>query len=350
MSSINFVKLTYYTLVIAMLYVSLCVFFLVLPFFSNVFGIGLPNDYLLKKQQELYNKAPMRSIWQGDAKCAAPNKYLGYAPKLGECAFENFEFATKNIYTEKGWLETDLKEGQETIIVVGDSHAMGWGVDTSQTFSGLLSQNGMNVINLANSSWGTEQEIRAVVKSEYFKKSDYIIIQYCDNDAGKNVRNDDYIKVEYEHYLAHSKSDVAPYTLKMRVINGSNYLVENFSIGEFFLGPLKPMESAIFGFEYSEFEYNEFEDYTTIQTESHLDFVMKVINGYPELLDKKIIIFYSNGWGKKFTDFDKEVDNVEFVDFGLKRNHYYWIDDHLNESGHRFISNRLMQILIDKND
>ena len=83
----------------------ICTIIFVLPIIGNYIGKGLPGDYLLQKQRALYIYGGQRSIWQGDANCAKPNKDLGYSPKLGECKFENYEFTTRNSYSENGWIK-----------------------------------------------------------------------------------------------------------------------------------------------------------------------------------------------------------------------------------------------------
>ena len=82
----------------------------------------------------------------------------------------------KNIYSDK-----------KGIAVLGDSHAMGWGVNDNETFSHFLAEKIKRpVYNLAVSSYGTKREIIRLEKSGLLEKIDTIIIQYCFNDVGEN--------------------------------------------------------------------------------------------------------------------------------------------------------------------
>ena len=78
---------------------------------------------------------------------------------------------------------------------------------------------------------------------------------------------------------------------------------------------------------------------------------MKILNNYEDYLeDKRIIIFYSNEWGKTFdTDWVENVKYgnlyIEFVDLNFKSFHYFNIDDHLNELGHDYAAKQLSKLI-----
>ena len=187
----NLTKAFGYLISSVAIYLFLSMLVSITPIFLNVLGIGIANETLLTRQHDFYFGAPMRSIIQGDAGCVQADSELGYRQKIGDCNFKNFEFDTVLKFDGRGAVMTKHNElnTKLNIIVVGDSHAMGWGVSYDETFSYILNKDGYRVTNLSMSSYGTEQEILSAISSEKFRAADTIIIQYCNNDIGKNKKN-----------------------------------------------------------------------------------------------------------------------------------------------------------------
>src|SRR2546428_13296855 len=72
------------------------------------------------------------------------------------CRFSNREFATWLSVNAMGFRQTTQMDGPPRIAVLGDSHAMGWGVEDHETFASLIEQSlGEKVANLSVSSYGT---------------------------------------------------------------------------------------------------------------------------------------------------------------------------------------------------
>ncbi|MEE8526513.1 MAG: hypothetical protein V3T72_21470, partial [Thermoanaerobaculia bacterium] len=72
------------------------------------------------------------------------------------------------------------------IIVIGDSHAMGWGVGHEATFAQLVEEEtGRRVLNAAVSSYGTVREL-AILAEVDAGALRTLVIQYCDNDYREN--------------------------------------------------------------------------------------------------------------------------------------------------------------------
>ena len=72
------------------------------------------------------------------------------------------------------------------MIVIGDSHAMGWGVNQDQSFPRVLAQKtGLKVLNAAVSSYATVREMRMLdrLDTSHLK---VLVIQYADNDQPEN--------------------------------------------------------------------------------------------------------------------------------------------------------------------
>lgn len=311
-----------------------------LPIIATVLGVGMGHGALLAKQHHYYFSAPMRSILQGDAGCVAGDETLGYVPKLGDCPFENFEFSTVLKFDEAGAVMSKAADAPpqsdgSSIIVVGDSHAMGWGVSYDQTFAYLLSEQGYAVRNYAMSSYGTEQELLSALHSSAFAEADTIIVQYCSNDIGKNKeRAADYIPGEAEYYGGIEPLD---FTTGLRVQNALRLYKSDYSFWDVMAMPVVWMADLFVG------PHQAIED-----PAEHKALFLEILARYPAFADKNIIVFYSNAHGALFSDWDGEAGNVIFRDLDLARDDYHRIDDHLTPGGHAKIAQRLAAILRDQ--
>jgi hypothetical protein len=73
------------------------------------------------------------------------------------------------------------------VIVLGDSHAMGWGVDQRETFAEVLQRrSGLKVLNAAISSYATVREMRMLNRLDTSRLK-ALIVQYSDNDSPENL-------------------------------------------------------------------------------------------------------------------------------------------------------------------
>lgn len=71
------------------------------------------------------------------------------------------------------------------IVVLGDSHAMGWGVKQEEAFVELLEKSTCKkVLNTPISTYGTAREFKLL--QQVNTSLQYIIVQYCDNDYEEN--------------------------------------------------------------------------------------------------------------------------------------------------------------------
>ena len=127
-----------------------------------------------------------RSLIQFDQACARYDPELTYTLKPGVCTFENTEF--RNVYRVN---RLGLRDGEDQldapqVIVLGDSHVMGWGVDQDETLTRVLAQKAeRRVLNAGVSSYGTAREIQLLERLDV-SRLDTLIIQYSDNDWPEN--------------------------------------------------------------------------------------------------------------------------------------------------------------------
>lgn len=207
-------------------------------------------------------------------------------------------------------------------------------MNDEETFANVL-QRGTNkpVYNLAVSSYGTHREIKRLIKTGLIKKVDTIVIQYCENDIGENekINNPEAFESErakFKNTFLNSKPASIWEKTKLILIS----LRAAVSI------PFKSFKTI-----YSS-KNNDF-------TSHHL-YLNRVLKFYEnELKDKKIVIFYVNGYGENYYNFpngrDLDFPNITYHDFqkNLDRDNFYVVDGHLNAKGHKTLGNNLLNFL-----
>jgi hypothetical protein len=127
-----------------------------------------------------------RMLIQFDAACAQYDPVVTYTLRPGTCTFENLEFKTQIRVNRLGLRDDDSAlEGPE-VIVLGDSHAMGWGVEQDEAFPRVAARrSGLRVLNAAVSSYGTARE-RMLLDRLDTSRLRVLVIQYSDNDVVEN--------------------------------------------------------------------------------------------------------------------------------------------------------------------
>jgi len=310
---------------------------LVAPIVANAVGYGFENPYLRAQQQSYYVNGPMRSIWQADAGCSERHQELGYTAKKGPCEFSNSEFHSELRYSESGWFIPVIGQPvKPRLLIIGDSQAMGWGVNYDRNFAYLMAEMGYVVNNYAISSYATEQQLLSVIETSEFAQSYIVIIQYCENDMDKNKRLlKDYLREEIALHAA--QQTLAPLSTYQKWVNASHRFLEIFDVESILLAPVKYFESKD--------SSHTLAPYSAEKTAEHKVHLMNVLMRFPTLRDKRVLIFYSNSYGRAFANWNEERNNIRLVDLGLARDHYYSIDDHLNAQGHQYVANELNQII-----
>ena len=281
-------------------------------------------------QKKLYTSG-LRNIWQNNKNCSKFDINLLYAPKIGECLFSNPEFITKMSFDENRRLNTiddKISYDQNIISVLGDSFAMGWGVNDDETFSYHLQKlMDKTVINLGVSSYGTIREIKKLKLNQFYNQVDTVIIQYHLNDIYENIDldiNKVYLKKDYDEYFQDQKNN----------LNFSNYIFKNYK---------KSLRLLFTHLNDIIFKEKNMEKYNLTEHLNKLDdIIYKNIND-PK---KEVIIFlikephqillYHN---------DKEFKNFKFFIIEANKEHFFIVDDHLNALGHKFVSEKLFDYL-----
>ena len=127
-----------------------------------------------------------RSLIQFDTRCARYDPQLFYTLRPGTCSFGNIEFRNEYRINRAGVRDDEASLSAPEAIVIGDSHAMGWGVDQGQTLVRVMAQKtGLKTLNAAVSSYGTVREKLMLGRLD-LSKLRVLAIQYADNDLPEN--------------------------------------------------------------------------------------------------------------------------------------------------------------------
>jgi len=302
--------------------------------FLTQYGVRLPNvEPFISMQKKYYFGS--RNIWQYQNDCVENNDLTIYQPRFGVCEFENIEFKTRLTFSSNGRENNfDFNSERPAIAVLGDSHAMGWGVNDNETFGAQL-QNLTNrqVYNLAVSSYATERALDRFSALGKGKNIDTIIIQYCDNDLNENLSYPIDRNIAKDRYI--ESVNLYP-SLQKNAMTGKFFK----AFKAFFPEKLKYWIKIIIGRNVEKVEYQ------------HRKGIEDLLIQYAELLsDKHVVIFFVSGqnqfqptsnWEGSFR---AEGLNVDFVTLEIKDDFFYILDDHLNVHGHASIARQLSDLV-----
>lgn len=318
---------------------------------ANIIGVETKVWPLSNIQRALYKNT--RNIWQYQAECVQPDSDLIYKPTEGTCKLSNIEFESVLHFDVDGRSvparDARQSASEEAIVILGDSHAMGWGVSDAQTFANILQEKvEQTVYNLAVSSYGTEREIQRFLQSGLADRTKVLVIQYCDNDLEENLRFPLDKAKPYEHFWARFSPEQYIHPAERTF---ANHLSQNLNLDVMFatikavMHPLIP--DAIIRWRKSGLGFhNQFDSF-----KEHGDALFFILENYRNKLEGiEIFIIYSNRYGEKFSGFsDYRYGGslaVRLLDINLSPDvDYYALDDHLNENGHRKIGEAITQYL-----
>lgn len=127
-----------------------------------------------------------RHIIQLDERSARYDPELLYTLRPGRFTFSNVEYSTPYVVNSLGVRDDERSLDQPEIVVVGDSYAMGWGVQQNESFPELLERRtGRRVLNAAVASYGTVREMLMLDRVD-LSRTTTLIVQYCSNDFNEN--------------------------------------------------------------------------------------------------------------------------------------------------------------------
>jgi lysophospholipase L1-like esterase len=332
-----FIRSLGYLVIISLLYVSSMPIAYVFSSFLLTKGVILRFGILRDFQKDFYVNGGYRNIWQLQKECITVDDTLIYAPKVGRCRFANPEFDTTLTFDGAGRFRKRLSGTDDSlgIAVLGDSQAMGWGVNDPETFANML-QDGLRkpVYNLGVSSYGTVRELMRFERSALPDKVDTVLIQYSENDLMENDAVDQGNKISEARTMfeqavnsdGRSSRSAVPQSVKRAL----SFALE------------KPIRNLRDMFELSPRRYRTFAP--------HYQGLIRVLRRFASTLDQKRIVIFSID-EVSFDDFpngrDPAIKNLEFVDISLDTSDFYPIDGHLNSNGHARVGRLLTRYLLE---
>ena len=283
-------------------------------------------------QKKLYFSG-LRNIYQNNDECVRFDKDLLYVPKDGTCLFSNPEFKTKLSFNKNHRQNNSVlnNDVDQSIAVLGDSLAMGWGVNDNETYSSILEKKlKQKVFNFAVSSYGTIREIKRFKKLKNFEKFKTIIIHYNENDLTENT-DSSYNKT----YKSNNFSVITEYKANS-FLQKSIFLIRNYkrSLRLFF----------------TDIKHKIFKEKKLVYIDFnlHIENLLEIVNENLNTKDKRIIILFIEEPHmilKNFPKNNESFKNIEFLNISLDKNNFFVIDDHLNINGHIKIGKKLFNYL-----
>jgi lysophospholipase L1-like esterase len=147
--------------------------------------VGASPAPLRRSIQQVYRHFN-RSLIQFDPRCARYDPGLAYTLKPGGCVFENIEFRNTYRINSVGVRDEEAALDAPEVIVIGDSHSMGWGVEQEEALPKVLERKlGRKVLNAAVSSYGTVREALMLDRVNTSRLR-VLVVQYSDNDMPEN--------------------------------------------------------------------------------------------------------------------------------------------------------------------
>ena len=325
----KFKKILFYLILTTLNFLILTLIVFTFSYTSLIFGKTYDLFWIKSIQKKIYFRG-QRNIWQNNKDCAVYDRDLLYKPKEGKCQFSNPEFKTTLNFTKfyrNHFIENSEIDKKNPIIVIGDSIAMGWGVNDNETFSFHLQElSKRKVYNMGVSSYGTVREIKRLKLSPFYEDADTIIVQYHPNDLDENINLDlkkSYSKNEYTKIF--SKNNTFKNFLK--------FILKNYktSIRLFF----SDLNDILF-------EYKNLEKYNFNVHKEHLERLL--FSNFNFKQKKIIVVFIKQPW-QKILNFPKKSDKIKYILVNLDKSDFFIIDDHPNSSGHKKIANILNETL-----
>jgi hypothetical protein len=148
-------------------------------------GGGTPGKALAYARD--YHKSRDRKIVQYLSDCARYDPEVTYTLIPGtRCRVASREYVVEYAANRAGLRDRDAALARPEVVVIGDSHAMGWGVASEESFPKRLQEIlDRPVLNAAMSSFGTAREMMLLERLK-LPPVRALVIQYSDNDFTEN--------------------------------------------------------------------------------------------------------------------------------------------------------------------
>ena len=304
----------------------------------------LPAGAPLAVLRRLYMNS--RSYVQYDKDCARYDAALSYTLRPGRCTFANEEFKTEVRVNSLGLRDDEQSLRHPEIIVLGDSFAMGWGVQEAETFSSILERRlGKKVLNAGVSSYGTAREVESVRRLNS-SRARILIIQYCDNDFEENQR---YVA---DHYRLAPMAEADYNATVQDLAAPGRYFPGQLLARTFEVRVLYRLRRMFFGPARSPKQTGPAPRAESPDEAAAL--FLKILKHSGLASGRRLILVFEldafrTGHGflgalQRRSAQDSAL-NLKTLDLSreLRPEHYFRLDDHINAWGHRLVADRLYQ-------
>lgn len=276
-----------------------------------------------------------RKVLQSDSRCVDFSVELLYVLKPGKCHFSNREFDTVLTIQEARHRVSGPRSSRPSVVVVGDSVAMGWGVADDESFPAQLAiRAGQPVLNLGTSSYGTARELLFLRTIAQAQSAGTLVIQYSDNDYRENRT---FVFPETGWHATHHRDQFEKLT---------SYQAKGYSFGVFVSLAAKRAWVRLVGSNPPN---------PDVATDPHVEaeIFLKVLVKFPELKGKRILLVSTLLPGQPRSPFLESVEDsknsilpdwsLQTVPVTLTESDYFYLDDHINARGHQVVAQTLVE-------
>ena len=286
------------------------------------------------------------------AQPAAPSAVRRYDPELtytlrpGRFRFRAREFDNLFEVNSRGLRDDEESLAGPEIIVLGDSHAMGWGVEQKDTFaSRLAAATGRRVLNAGIPSYGTARELGLLARLDTSRLT-VLVVQYCSNDYRENrawVDGGGALEIkgaaEYEQ-LSRGHREAVAYRFGKHVLGLARVLLERLRDGEEAIR-FPPLDDP--GPE------NEAAVFADVLASSAVDLSgvrIVVLELNANAANDRLFLDRLQAELAR-DDLPASVRNLVTVDVSdaLDAGHYYVLDSHMTPAGHDVVAELLVHVL-----
>ena len=237
------------------------------------------------------------------------------------------------------------------VVVLGDSHGMGFGVGQDKTFAQIIEhRTGKIALNAAVWSYGTVREMRLLDRLDT-SDINYLIIQYCNNDYFENssfMKNGDL------------RTTIESHARKVKIHeDAKGYYIGKYA-AQLIRGAATRIQyggSEVFSMLFPNKTWPEEADHTQ-EAKAFLNALAHA--GNKRFNNTRVIVLAINPIWETDLRFTKNVDelkqsseypdfvrNLIVVDLAAKftDEHFFVLDDHINARGHEFVANEILDTM-----
>ena len=307
--------------------------------------VGIYSTFTLVRQQQIKSPAIIqfskemyfqyfRNIPSFQMGLGKYDPDLFYTLKPGNSVNSNLEYSNHYQVNSQGTRDDNASLEFPGIIVLGDSHSMGWGVEQDETFANLLERKTKKkILNTGIVSYGTAREFLMFQKLKT-DSCQTIIWQYCSNDYREN-----YSFLENGNQLKISSEREYQFRYKRNVLQ-SNYYPFKYCFETFahqIRKVIKPKKQEIQPLELPNQVDNFFSIIKLMQEGFKGEIIIFNLESF-DTTDKYYLAF------KKYVE-ENHLEKIQLIDFStiLEKEDYFIIDGHINASGHQKVSEAIFR-------